>query len=375
MSDTYERDLEKAQELIALKRDAQAMELLIRLLGEHPDAAAPVHLLLASAHASAGRRQEAIEAARSAVQEEPAWPAALFMLGATLRKAGRGREALTYLEAASQADPEWSEPHQQRAQTLADLRRGKEAMAAAQQGLNLAPDNPDAHFSYGYVLHEQNPTAAAEAYRAALELNPQHIEALNNLSSLSLQHGRWDEGVRGMANVLASAPQAQLPLTLLDQTLTTAVQRVHLLTFGSLWVLAAVSQIFLRAEGSPWLGVALLTAVFAGTLAWAASILRKRLAPIRQAFPRRAERYLREYARRDPLGAVWVGLLVLVWVGLTIGLLATAFQAATGTLDGPEPPSFEAVAVGMLLMAVSVVVSWIRVPLMSRRVKRQQFLE
>ncbi|WP_232547806.1 tetratricopeptide repeat protein [Propioniciclava soli] len=375
MSDTYERDLEKAQELIALKRDAQAMELLIRLLGEHPDAAAPVHLLLASAHASAGRRQEAIEAARSAVQEEPAWPAALFMLGSTLREAGRGREALPYLEAAAEADPAWSDPHQQRAQSLIDLRRGKEALAAAQQGLNLAPDDPDAHFSYGYVLHEQNPAAAAEAYRAALELDPQHIEALNNLSSLSLQRGNWDEGVRGMANVLAGAPQARLPLTVLDQALTTAVQRVHLLTFGALWVLGAVSSLFLRDAGSPWLAVVLLAVAFAALLAWAVSILRKRLRPIRQQFPHQGERYLRQYARRDPLGAAWAALLLLVWIGLGVGLVMSVILAVGGLSGSGTPPSLVAVTAGFLLLFAAVVVSWVRVPLVKRRLRRQQFLE
>lgn len=247
-------------------------------------------------------------------------------------------------------------------------------MAAAQQGLNLAPDNPDAHFSYGYVLHEQNPAAAAEAYRAALELNPQHIEALNNLSSLSLQHGRWDEGVRGMANVLTGSPQAQLPLTVLDHGLGVALRRIHLLTFGSLWVFVFLSLLF-RREGSPWLPMALLVVVFVVLLAWALSILRKHISPIRQQLPRRGERYLRQYARRDPLGAAWMVLLVLVWAGLTLGLLATLIVVGTEGLDGSDPPLFDAAAVGIFFLCGAVIVSWIRVPVLNRRIARQKFLD
>jgi len=55
----------------------------------------------------------------------------------------------------------------------------------AEKKVSLDPDNPALHFLLGNIYFEQQRFAEAEEhYRATLELNPHHVEALNNLAWL-----------------------------------------------------------------------------------------------------------------------------------------------------------------------------------------------
>ncbi|MDN5570467.1 MAG: hypothetical protein L0G22_04285 [Propionibacteriaceae bacterium] len=371
MNEELARGLGRAQELIGLRRDAQALEVLANLLAEHPDGAGDIHVLMAAAHAAAGRRAEAIASARLAVAAEPQDALTHFSLGARLREAGRRREAIRSLEKTIELEPDWAEPHQQRAMVLSDLRRGREAVEAAQLGLELSNGEADAHFAFGYVLHESNPEAARQAYEAALAAEPQHTAALHNLASLRLTRGDLAGGTRGMADVLARSPQAQMPLTVLDLNLGIMLQRLHWLTFGSLWALGIVSNALTSDSVPRVAALVLLVVVFAGLTTWGWSIVRKRLRPIRASLPHGGERYLRQFARRDPLGAAWAGLLALVWLALTLGVLGSVI----GLADRGVAPLLGAVGAGFILLIAGVIVSWLRVPALKRRAARHQFLD
>lgn len=375
MSDQdFERQFSRASELVDLGRHAQATEILLRLLRDHPEQQAPTLLVLALAHQGEGRRDEALAAIRQSIALQPDAPGAHHVHAALLRENRRPREALASADEAVRLAPEWSSPHQQRAQILSDLGQPREAFDAANEAVRLDPEDADAHFSMGYAMHDANPAVARQAYQAALELNPQHTGALHNLGGLHVTAGDYDAGVRGLADVLAASPQTKLPVTMLDQLIVELIQRWHLITLLGLWFLiVAVAGIeSLPVPPLPKLGLGLVFLVgFAAVLARPA---RRRLGPIRANLPRGGGRFLRGFARRERLATVWLCCIVLIWVAAVVGFLidvvrvfTTPTQTALGATLLPASP-------GIPLLLVGAVLSWIRVPLARRRIERDRLM-
>ncbi len=80
-----------------------------------------------------------------------------------------------------------------------------EAEAAFRRALVLAPDNVDAHYNLALTLQRQGrPEAAEPAYRAALQRAPQHHHAANNLAIVLREQGRADEARAILESVLAA---------------------------------------------------------------------------------------------------------------------------------------------------------------------------
>lgn len=224
MSDDLPRQLERANELVTLGRDAQALDLLLRLARTHPDRIGPIEISLARAHLVAGRPEEGRQAALRAIGADPAAYGGHLLLGFALHLLDRPAEAVAPLQEAARLDRHDAEPLLRLAQVLTDLHRLDEAYAAAGEGLRREPHSAKAHFSMGYVLHETNPAEADRAYRKALELNPQHVGAKHNLAGVSVQRGDWAAGSKGMAAVLAANPQANTPVFVLDQRVVDVIR-------------------------------------------------------------------------------------------------------------------------------------------------------
>ena len=70
------------------------------------------------------------------------------------------------------------------------------------------PDNPDSHNSYGVFLEcsENDPEGAEAAYRRALELDPDHVNASGNLAIRLWRIGDLDAAEKLLKRALASDP-------------------------------------------------------------------------------------------------------------------------------------------------------------------------
>lgn len=342
--------LQRANELVGLGRDGQAMDLLLQLLRTHPDQAGPIEICLSRAHLVAGRPEEGREHALRGVRLEPDNYAGHLLLGIALHLLQRPMEAVEPLRTATRLELDDADPPQRLAQVLTDLGRLEEGYAAAGEALRRDPHSAKNHFAMGYVLHESNPPEATRAYRKALELDPQHNGAKHNLAGVAVQRGDWTTGSRGMAEVLASSPQAETPVFVLDQRVVGTIRWLHWLMFGG-WILYGMS-----ATLGP-IGPSILVAVLliAGVL-----LARQGTKPIRTSLPRGGDRFFAGFPRREPIATSWAAVLGLGWLWL-LGAAIAGWLAVDGQWAG----------MGVLVfLVVGVVLSWVRVPIASRKAQR-----
>ncbi len=92
---------------------------------------------------------------------------------------------------------------------VTDLKTGRLKRAAAKLDRVLArcPDNADVQFVQGNLRMAQGRREEAKrAYRRAVELNPRHASALNNLGWMAMEENRWDVAERLLGGSLRVNP-------------------------------------------------------------------------------------------------------------------------------------------------------------------------
>jgi putative PEP-CTERM system TPR-repeat lipoprotein len=164
---------------------------------------------LARMSARAQRFGEARELLRRALEQRPEDPTALRTLGLLEHRAGNASAAVEALEAALRAEPGND-------LTRADLARAR-ALAGSnlEQALDMArairqsePDNPNYAEALGVVLLRFGvPKAAAEQFRAAIELAPHPIASYHHQLALALlASGNRDGAAREFERALDVDP-------------------------------------------------------------------------------------------------------------------------------------------------------------------------
>lgn len=221
-------------------RDAECVELLTQAI-RHGTAgqAAASGLLLAAAHARAGRPAEAETAYRQVLARTPGSGEAALRLGLLLLGQGREGEALGPLQAAA-ADPSLAVAHG----ALATARKAagdlEGAAASAERAVALAPhdrnfaanlavirnaqgrfgeaealcrralkggEDPGLLNTLGVALKEQGRLEdAASSFERAAALQPGFVQALYNLAGVRKDQGRADEAIALLREVVALAP-------------------------------------------------------------------------------------------------------------------------------------------------------------------------
>ncbi|MEH0841339.1 tetratricopeptide repeat protein [Micromonospora sp. CPCC 205711] len=194
---------DRAQLLAELGRyDEAAEELAAGIVAQPGDGAALT--LLARVQLAAGRPREALAAADSASAAAPGAVPPLVARGFALTDLGE------YAEAAGTADrilavaPADAYAQRAGAALLAEARNGQPALNAAWRGVELAPDEPQAHLVLALVAGRLDLFDLAErAYREALRLDPELAGAEDDPGVLRLERRRWAEA---LAQVAALAP-------------------------------------------------------------------------------------------------------------------------------------------------------------------------
>lgn len=177
--------LDHAQNLVALRRFTEAMSLVAAALASEPENR---ELLALKAQCEIGldRPAEALATANRMVAIAPDHPHGHVIASVALQGLDRREEAAAAAEAAVRINPlEWGF-HVQLALAATGARgRLLDARAAALRAVELAPNEPDAHFAVGVVAQARTEyDLARQAYRQTLALDPQHANALNNLTVL-----------------------------------------------------------------------------------------------------------------------------------------------------------------------------------------------
>jgi tetratricopeptide (TPR) repeat protein len=198
--------IERAEVLIDLGRDAEAVPLLRQAAAQAPDDAEP-HGWLALALHHLGRNREALQCADAGVARSPDWEWPHRLRGIILLALGKRREALEAAAASVRLDPSGRDPLHLLATCHLELRRYPEALRTAERLRESAPDWDFTHNLFAAVAGHQRRWRDCETHcRAALELNPESRSALLNLGNALRQSGRKREASACYHRVLVLDP-------------------------------------------------------------------------------------------------------------------------------------------------------------------------
>lgn len=126
-----------------------------------------------------------------AIALNPNYADAHYRLGIAYEYDGRSRDALRALSKAAELDPLRPSLHVRRCLVLQYLGLYGEARAACGRASELAPDEPDAYWTAGLITVPSGQLdLTIEGYRKALQLAPQRIDLLEEVSWLYLDAGR-----------------------------------------------------------------------------------------------------------------------------------------------------------------------------------------
>ena len=198
------------------------------------------HLNLSLALNEAGRPEEALAAARTAVEKRPDYVKALGLLGSTLIHKGnfveaeevlrraleidpgdksgrremanllrvqeRREEALEAYRGLLEIDPNYALAHSYIGDLLVQLQRYEEAVEPLSKALRLINSAPSAtrdlptahsiHVLLGTALRELGRSRAAEAhFRQALQLDPRNMDALEQVAAAEFRRRRYREAL------------------------------------------------------------------------------------------------------------------------------------------------------------------------------------
>ncbi|GIJ75596.1 Tetratricopeptide repeat-containing protein [Micromonospora phaseoli] len=203
--------LERATLLAELGRYDEAVAELGFALALDP-AAAEVSTMLARVQLAAGRPAESLAAAEAAVAAAPGQIPPLVVRGLALGDLERYGEAARTADDILALGPEDAYAQRSAAAILAGSRNGQPALNAAWHGVELAPEEPQAHLVLGLVAANMRLYDLAErAYREALRLDPRLAEVGDEVGVLRLEQRRWTAMLERLAEAAVGNPAPPEP--------------------------------------------------------------------------------------------------------------------------------------------------------------------
>jgi tetratricopeptide (TPR) repeat protein len=237
--------LQRAQLLAELGRyDEAAGELGFAIALEPGNADALT--MLARVHLAADRPTEALTAADSAVAAAPGAIPPLVARGLALVDLRKFAEAARMADEVLALGPTDAYAQRSAAAIRAGARTGQPALNAAWRGVELAPEEPQAHLVLGLVSARLELFDLAErAYREALRLDPQLAEARHDMGVIRLEQRRYAEALEHLAEAAAISPGR------VDSRRTISDGLRRLVLYGAGWSLVATVLVAFLAAGAP----------------------------------------------------------------------------------------------------------------------------
>ncbi len=154
------------------------------------------HFNLGDALYNQGRYEEALEAARVAVEQAPDYPMAYVSLGEILNALGRFKEAETHLRHIIALSPQEWDAYFNLGDALYNQGRYEEALEVARVVVEQRLDSAPAHVNLGLILNALGRFKEAETHlRRAIALDPQVRDAHLNLGAVLCEQGRFEEAL------------------------------------------------------------------------------------------------------------------------------------------------------------------------------------
>lgn len=203
---SHQAELERARQLHAAGRLAEAVPVYERLIAADPRNADALHLL-GVAHLQVGRHAEALSLIDRALAARPAFPEAHNNRGNLLKAMGRPADAAAAYRAAIAANPRYAAAHHHLGVALIEMGEFDGAIAACREALRLKPDFADALSNLGTALRERGELEAALAsYARALALQPDRAESLAGQALVLNRLDRTAESLAAYDRALALRP-------------------------------------------------------------------------------------------------------------------------------------------------------------------------
>lgn len=362
-----EGPIRHAENLIALRRFADALHWIERAIAADPQSARP-HCLLAFALLHLGQYRRALQTAETAVSHEPEnwWPHGLRSV--CLRQLGKKRLALEAAQEAARLGPDVPEALNELVAAQLGCNQMRAARTTAERLGAIAPDNVFTHEALGLVALALRQFSSAEThFRRALALDPQDVDILNNLGvalqrqalhplnwlgDARLRRGKHLEALERFHDAARLEPTSAYIKTNLQAALGWYLRpMVLLIVLGALVVLWGR----LDHSHSPLAPVALLAiaAVAAGWLLWRRA--RIRALPEHLAVLVRHERMWAPLPTDRDRAIVVAAIFAVAIVGAA--LVSIAIQLAEGRSGLPV---FVAFVVFVYIPLVVVVLVWAR---------------
>ncbi|MBO4208827.1 tetratricopeptide repeat protein [Micromonospora echinofusca] len=256
--------LQRAQLLAELGRyDEAAAELGYAIALDPANATALT--MLARVHLAADRPDAALESADAAVVAAPSRIDPLVARGLALTDLRQFKEAARVADEILALGPDDAYAQRSGAAILAGARNGQAALNAAWRGVELAPEEPQAHLVLGLVAARLELFDLAErAYREALRLDPELAEARHDMGVIRLDQRRYAEALEHLAEAAAIAPGR------VDAGRTISAGLRQLVVYGAGYSLLATVLVAFLAAGNGIISrlAAGLTALVGGLLVW-----------------------------------------------------------------------------------------------------------
>ncbi len=151
------------------------------------------------------RFQEAEPLLKFVVEQHPEQVEARFLLGNALLSQGHPEEAISHFHFLLRLDPKRVDVLNNLGVALQRVQNFEEAEAVLRRALSHRED-ATGWFNLGNLLREMHKEEAVTAFRRALQLNPDHVFALNNLGSLLHAKGLLEEAANVFAQVTLRKP-------------------------------------------------------------------------------------------------------------------------------------------------------------------------
>jgi protein O-GlcNAc transferase len=130
-------------------------------------------------------------------------------LGEALERIGALDPAVEAFQAATTERPSFRKASNNLVLALVKAGRGPEAAERARKLVTDSPSDPDAHFTRGLALSEQDYAEAIRSFRRALELAPRHALARYNLALVLNRADRQVEAAQELERTIAIEPRPE----------------------------------------------------------------------------------------------------------------------------------------------------------------------
>jgi superkiller protein 3 len=144
----------------------------------------------------------------------PRDPEIQFRLGQALERIGALDAAIDAYRQALAARPQFREASNSLILTLVKAGKGPEARERAQALITARAGDPDAHFTLGLALSEQDVDEAIRSFHRVLELAPRHALARYNLALVLKRADRTREAIDELTRAIEVDPRAEAHYTL-----------------------------------------------------------------------------------------------------------------------------------------------------------------